>query len=216
VWPERFEHSHSEQFYIHESMFNSLFRLLDGSYFPYTLKGKNLQNAVKNAFPELTTKYGSEVSVALAITMTPNNTATPIQINQSGIVLGSQDDVTTSLSILCSNSSVQNEEAALFSMNLEAQGNFSMKNLVFYPKVDAIIIQNTVVKKSHVQLGDRDLNALFTSLLVDESSLFNTKWVKGWSIASIDPALAMLTGLLKNTTLTPYVMDGYFYAGFGM
>lgn len=37
-WPERFLHSHSEQFYIHESMFNSLFRLLDDSYFPYTMK----------------------------------------------------------------------------------------------------------------------------------------------------------------------------------
>ena len=39
-WPQRFEHSHSEQFYIHESMLNSLFRLLDDSYFPYTIKSK--------------------------------------------------------------------------------------------------------------------------------------------------------------------------------
>jgi hypothetical protein len=80
-WPQRFNHSHSEQFYIHESMFNSLFRLLDDSYFPYTLKSETLNKAVKNALPELAKKYGSEVDVALLVTMTPNNTATPIRIN---------------------------------------------------------------------------------------------------------------------------------------
>jgi hypothetical protein len=149
-WPKRFEHSHSEQFYIHESMLNSLFRLLDDSYFPYTLKSKNLDQAVKSAFPELAQKYGSEVSIGLSITMTPNNTATPIKINKSGIVLGSLDDVTTTMSILCSNSSVKNEEAVVFGMNLEAQGNFTMKDLIFYPKVDAVLVQNTMVKKAHV------------------------------------------------------------------
>jgi hypothetical protein len=80
-WPQRFEHSHSEQFYIHESTLNSLFRLLDDSYFPYVLKSDNLDQAVKSAFPELTKKYGSELTVALQITMTPNNTATPISIS---------------------------------------------------------------------------------------------------------------------------------------
>jgi hypothetical protein len=130
--------------------------------------------------------------------------------------LGSLDDVTTTLTILCSNSSVQNEEAVVFGMNLEAQGNFTMKDLVFYPKVNAVFVQNTKVKKAHVQIKDQDFDKVFTSMLVDESSLFNAKWIKGWSIASIDPSLAMLTGLLKNTTLSPYVMDHWMYGGFGM
>ena len=59
-------------------MFNSLFRLLDESYFPYTMKSKNLDAAVKEAFPELTKKYGKDVEISLNLTMVPNNTATPI------------------------------------------------------------------------------------------------------------------------------------------
>ena len=44
-------------------MFNSLFRLLDDSYFPYTMKSKNLDAAVKKAFPELIEKYGEDVEI---------------------------------------------------------------------------------------------------------------------------------------------------------
>lgn len=118
---------------------------------------------MKAAFPELGKKYGSEVEVSLHLTMTPNNTATPISINtKSGLVLGSLDDVTTTVSILCSNASVQEEEAVVFGMNMEAQGNFSMKDLVFYPKVDSVIVQNTVVKKSHVQIATQNLDQVFT------------------------------------------------------
>ena len=198
-------------------MFNSLFRLLDDSYFPYTMKSKNLDAAVKKAFPELIEKYGEDVEISLNLTMVPNNTATPIQFKtESGIVLGSLDDVSTTVSILCSNSEVQMEEALVFGMNMEAQGNFTMKELVFYPTVDAVIVQNARVKKAHVQVKTQNFNKLFTEMLKEESESFNTKWVKGWSVASIDPSLAMITGLLKNTTMTPYVMDKFMYAGFGM
>ena len=101
-------------------------------------------------------------------------------------------------------------------MNLLAQGNFTMKELVFYPTVDAVVVQNTRVKRAHVQVKAQDYNKLFTDMLKEESESFNAKWVKGWSVASIDPSLAMITGLLKNTTMTPYVMDKFMYAGFGM
>lgn len=216
-WPMRFEHSHSEQFYIHESMINSLFRLLDDSVFPYTMKSTNLDAAVKAAFPELAKKYGNDVEVSLALTMVPNNTATPIQMKaESGIVLGSLDDVSTTVGILCSNSEVQNEEAVVFGMNMMAQGNLTMDKLIWYPTVDSVIVQNARVKKAHVQLQSQDFNKLFTEMLKDESESFNAKWVKGWSIANLDPSLAMITGLLKNTTMSPYIMDGWMYAGFGM
>jgi hypothetical protein len=91
-----------------------------------------------------------------------------------------------------------------------------MKDLVFYPKVDAVIVQNTIVKNAKVVLKETNFDQVFSQIIGDEAKAFNTKWVKGWSVASIDPSLAMLTGLLKNTTLTPYVMDHYLYGGFGM
>jgi hypothetical protein len=144
-------------------MFNSLFRLLDDSYFPMTMKSKNLDMAIKEAFPELASKYGDDVEISLNLTMTPNNTATPIKMNtESGIVLGSLDDVSTTVSVLCSNAEVKNEEALMFGMNLEAQGNFTMKELVFYPTVDAVLVQNARVKKAHVQVKNQDFSKVFS------------------------------------------------------
>ena len=148
--------------------------------------------------------------------MLPNNTDSPIKIDKSGIVLGGLDSVATILNIVCSNSSVQNETAVVFGMNLEAQGNFSMKDLIFYPKIDAIRVINANFKKSHIEIKNQNFDAVFNQILNDEADRFNAKWAKGWSVASIDPSLAMLTGLLKNTTLTPYVMDHWMYGGFGM
>jgi len=198
-------------------MINSLFRLLDDSYFPYNMKSKNLDAAVKAAFPELTKKYGKDVEVSLALTMVPNSTATPIQFKQeSGLVFGSLDDVSTTVGILCSNSEVKDEEAVTFGMNMMAQANFSMSALTWFPTVDSVIVQNARVKRAHVQLKEQDFNKLFSEMLKDESEAFNAKWVKGWNIANLDPSLALITGLLKNTTMSPYIMDGWMYAGFGM
>jgi hypothetical protein len=216
-WPHRFEHSHSEQFYIHESMFNSLFRLLDDSYFPHPIGSHNIVNAMRMAFPEIAAKYGSDYTMAINMTMIPNNTATPIRLSQeSGIVMGGQDTIAVDISLICSNASVKNIEEVVFRMNLEAQANFSMADLVFYPTVDDVFIHNAAIKRTHIKLQPQDLDQLFSRILKEESTIFNEKWAQGWSIANIDPALAMLTGLLKNTTLSPYVMDHFMYGGFGM
>ena len=136
-------------------MFNSLFRLLDDSYFPYTLKSKNIAAAVKAAFPEIAKKYGDDVEVSINLTMVPNNTATPIKINMdSGITLGSLDDVSTTVSVMCSNATVNSEETIMIGMNMMVQGNFSMKELVFYPTIDSVVVENARVKKSKVQVPE--------------------------------------------------------------
>lgn len=42
VWPHRFNHSHSEQFMIHESMINSAMKVADNDIFPYMIDSKNI------------------------------------------------------------------------------------------------------------------------------------------------------------------------------
>lgn len=38
----------------------------------------------------------------------------------------------------------------------------------------------------------------------------------GWPLANLDPQLGMLTGLLKNSTMSTQVTDGYMMLGFEM
>jgi len=119
------------------------------------------------------------------------------------------------MSIICKNATVE-EEAILLGMNIVAQGNFTMKDFVFFPKVDNMLVHNTKVKRAHVKIPAEDLNKVVKKTLQGQVDAFNEKFVKGWSIAEIDPQLAMITGLIKNSTMTPYLKDNWLYGGFVM
>lgn len=146
----------------------------------------------------------------------PNATAAPINFNATrGIVFGDLDNVKCVVQILVSNADVTDRELATLQMNFEVAANMTMKDLVFYPSFQKIDIENTYVKRDHIGI-EGDFNKIFETIAQDYFTAFNTKWVKGWSITNIDPALGMLTGLLKDTTLTPYIQDNWMYGGFSM
>jgi len=215
-WPERFEHSLSEQLFIHESMVNSLFSVAEGVFFPYTVRDANISTALHSAFPVISETFGDSANVSMAFTLSPNATNAPINFNSTrGVVIGDLDDVKSVLKLQVSNDTVTDQEIAILETNFEMAGNFSMKDLVFYPEVQEVDVVNCYVKKDHLGL-EGDFEKIFSGIAHDYFDAFNTEWVNGWSITNIDPALGMLTGLLKNTTLTPYVQDNWMYGGFSM
>jgi len=117
--------------------------------------------------------------------------------------------------MVVSNETVTDRELATLQMNFEMAGNMTMKDLVFYPEVQELTIENTYVRKDHIGI-EGNFNKIFEEIAHSYFDAFNAKWAKGWSITNIDPALGMLTGLLKDTTLTPYVQDNWMYGGFSM
>lgn len=190
--------------------------IAQGSFFPYVERDANVSQALLAAFPTIANKFGSDANVSLSINLMPNATAAPVNFNATrGIVIGDLDDVKSVVKILVSNENVTDRELATLQMNFEMAGNMTMKDLVFYPSVQEMNIENTYVKRDHIGL-EGDFNKIFETIAKDYFNAFNTKWVKGWSITNIDPALGMLTGLLKDTTLTPYVQDNWMYGGFSM
>jgi hypothetical protein len=57
---------------------------------------------------------------------------------------------------------------------------------------------------------------MFKSIFKEVANEFNINHAKGVKLGDIDPDIAMISGLLKNTTLSPYIADGWMYAGFDM
>lgn len=215
-WPKRYNHSLSEQLFIHESMLASLMSVGEDAFFPYIMRDVNVSKAILKAFPVIGRRFGSAANASLAITLMPNATAAPINFNKKrGIIIGDIDDVKSVVTILVSNENITDREVATLQMNFEMTGNMTMKDLVFYPEVQEVNIENTYVRKDHIGL-EGDFNKIFETIAHSYFDAFNAKWEKGWSITNIDPALGMLTGLLKNTTLTPYVQDNWMYGGFSM
>jgi hypothetical protein len=216
-YPPRFAHSHSEQFYIHESTLNSLMKVADESFFPYMVTSKNITSQLGQMMPEIAEYYGKGVEIALGLSFMANNTAAPISFNAThGIVIGDMDGVLTKLDLICSNATTTNETAVEFALNLETHVNMTMKDLVFFPTVEDIRVANTVIKRDLIGLYARNWDQTFSNILQNAVNDFNTQYVKGWALASLDPRLAMITGLIKNSTMTPYIADKWMYAGFSM
>lgn len=75
---------------------------------------------------------------------------------------------------------------------------------------------STKISVDNVGLYDRDYDFFFSSILDAQASDINVKYKAGWPISNLNPQLAMITGLIKNSTLSPYVADEWMYAGFSM
>jgi len=79
----------------------------------------------------------------------------------------------------------------------------------------------TSFKLKEFKLIHAEFNGNYEQLLIDilQKSVFhehNSKFAKGWSIGNIQPDFAMIGGILRNTTISPLVQDGFIYSGFSM
>jgi len=108
------------------------------------------------------------------------------------------------------------EVAALFDLKAEGRANVTMKDIVIFPSVQIVKITNASVVESVTPIRMQNLAKTFTGYFQIEADDFNQKYKKGWSLANIDPRLAMLGGLIKNITISPYVSDHWLYAGMSM
>ena len=61
---------------------------------------------------------------------------------------------------------------------------------------------------------DHNYTALFQAVFNDLADDANADYRKGISLDSIIPEIQIFKGILKNTTLSPYIADGWLYGGF--
>jgi len=94
--------------------------------------------------------------------------------------------------------------------------NFTMSNVIFYPVYQQSMFWNTNLTKSAVTIAPHNYDKVLGSMTKVMGQSWNKKYTAGVPIAALDPDLAMIGGLIKNSTLTPYVSDGWMYAGFSM
>lgn len=136
---------------------------------------------------------------------------------ENGIRFGDLDCVQFNLSLFATDSTTNTvETAAVFEINIQAIMNVTLTNFVIYPDVKTVVAENAKIVVDNVGLYDRDYNYFFTSVLKQQASDINVKYKTGWPISNLDPQLAMITGLIKNSTVSPYVADEWIYAGFSM
>ena len=71
--------------------------------------------------------------------------------------------MTTKLNIIVSNSSVFNQTAIKFEINLIAAINFTMQNFIFYPviEINQLLVRNTNITYESIKLYTHNYDSLF-------------------------------------------------------
>lgn len=141
---------------------------------------------------------------------------------KDGIKVGDVKDTLVKLDVQfdkcgMDNSIEGNQTLLSFNANMEATLNFTMQDTVFFLFGNSFKLKNVKLVDSKVEVNKtRDFEVIFESIFANEIEVWNTKHKDGVPLGALDPQLAMIGGLLKNTTMSTAVADGWLYAGFDM
>jgi len=218
-YPPRLAHSNSEQFWIHEDTVDSMLRVAGATIFPLHYSEKTITAEFLSTFREVHAHYGADATIDFQLTLKDEGAAKPITFDRNhGVTFGGHNnDITSVIDVIVSNGTVVNETALTFECNLESYFNFTLKNLIIYPRFDEVSISNTKLTKDIVGLSkEYRFNSLATQILDQSKDIYNQRFFHGWALANWNPQLGMIGGILKNTTMTPYITDEWMFAGFEM
>ena len=164
-YPPRLEHSHSEQFWLHEDTIDSLLDVAGEMLFPIMVYSEDINKQLLQIFYELRKYYGSAVNTHLGFSLLPGNDKTVSFDRVKGITVGDRGDVKITIDIICSNATTTNDTAVTLEMDLDMNANITMQNLIVYPIVTDISVQNTNKTFDKVGMYAHDFNTLFTQIL---------------------------------------------------
>jgi len=93
-----------------------------------------------------------------------------------------------------------------------------LKNLVLFPSVADVKCSNVRLTHNSIglKLNSTELSNTFNGLMSATGEDFNHNFKMGWPLANLNPQFGMLGGLLKNTTMSTQVTNGYMNLGFEM
>lgn len=196
-----------EQVWIHENTFNSL--VMDA-----IRAGKSVELDAANLIKEVADSYPKAKNYTTKTTIRDANKGSPIRLNvNDGIMIGHDKDLRFIMDLYADDIKV-----IQFSLTAMFRANFTMdKTFTFFPVLNDPQVITASVMHSEVPLKAGlhydDVMKAYLSSAIDG---FNTKYAKGVPVASLMPELGMISGVLKNATVSPQVANGWMFAGFSM
>lgn len=96
--------------------------------------------------------------------------------------------------------------------------NLTLADFVFYPIFEESSFEKTELVSTVLALNQTaDWDATLTNIIKAYTGNFNVVNKAGVPITTLVPQVpTIISGLLMNSTMSPYVTDGWMYAGFSM
>lgn len=121
----------------------------------------------------------------------------------------------TTVTFLCSNATTTTPEKAVeLNLDVKANVNASWDNFVIYAAASDVLISNTAVTFDKVGLDYHAFDSLLTSVAVSMSDNFNLSHSQGINLVEKYPTLGFISGMARNSIVSPLKEDEFVYAGF--
>ena len=115
---------------------------------------------------------------------------------------------------MVNSTSMPTQELAIeFQTGLAHSMNFTFDNFVIFKQYSNQQVTGTSVKSSTVTLGETDLDAAMLSFFTNLGNDYDASHAKGIDLKK-NITVGFVSGLLKHTLLTPYMVEEYLYGGF--
>lgn len=222
-YPPRLQHSLSQQIWVHQDTFNSLIHAAGFDLFNFKLTSANMSAALVNEFKELKAYYGDNVTIAANFYYPEDNQPTrAISFDMfAGIVLNGKVKNNTAdpylvVDALCSNATTTNERCLSFNTILDAHANLTVESVMAYPSINMLSLSEAQLTYNVTELQPHNYTTVIADAFNATAAELNEEYKNGWSLANLDPRVAMLGGLIKNITVSPYITDNWMLAGFEM
>lgn len=204
-----------EQFWIHQDTVNTLFKDAIPSMFPYTYTGPKVSAHLNESFPEVREAMGNNTKdLKMKATFSKKNVESPIKLSKvHGIAF---DNAILTFDLLASNETATDVNIATFDISLDAYINFTMSNWVFYGSLPHVFVHKVDLTHSNTRIYPRDFKYFFENVATKLADDFNKEHSEGVPIGKLVPQAALVSGLIKDSTITPYVVDGWIQGGFSM
>jgi len=212
----RLQHSNNEQLWVHEDTFASVIKNANNMLFPMDIASENIAGEFFKAFPELGAYYRNSTGF-IRVNMHSGFTGKAVTFDMTkGLTLG--EGATTTVEFIVTNATNANQTALTFSSHIVMSSPSYLKDFVLFPSVSNITCTNTRLTHNAIglKLNATELNNKFSGIINAASEDFNHNYKMGWPLANLNPQLGMLGGLLKNSTMSTQVTDGYMMMGFEM
>mmetsp|Transcript_4449 Transcript_4449/g.6582 ORF Transcript_4449/g.6582 Transcript_4449/m.6582 type:complete len:522 (+) Transcript_4449:3-1568(+) len=215
--PVRIPHALSNQVWIHQNTLNSYLDVAEKEIFPVVLRNESISERFLKSMPELKTFFGENATIAMQVSLKNPSTTSPLTLDtKTGFTFGANNDLQMIVELLGSNDTVKDTNAAKFKMNFMGHFNFTLYNMVLYPNVRSINVSEVSKVTDIVGLNEKNFDQIFKIMFQTWANNVNIDYSEGWALSNLNPQLGLITGIIKNSTVTPFVQDEWLWAGFTM
>lgn len=136
---------------------------------------------------------------------------------KKGIEIGNipSGGLNTTVAIKCTNQTTTTPETAVeLNLDIHANLNASFESFVIYVAANDAAIANTKVTKDIVGLDYHNFDEILTSVITAMTDDFNLAHKEGLNLVKKYPTLGFISGMARNSIVSPLVQEEFVYAGF--